>query len=533
MLLDPVTRKLIGEGSPFELIGAGAAHREYKIYRHAPGTVTELYERALKRSERELIVFGTTRLTLHRSFAAAERAAALLQERYAIGSGSRVGVVADGTPEWLIAFLAITALGAVPVLIGRRDASQIEHCIDTARCQLVIVDAGVGVSNFEAGANRIDIHDLLAEADRRLLQLSRPRAVHGSDEAVVLFTSGSTGAPKAVSLTHRNLITGLMNMMLGSALAGAEDRDRAAGHPMRPPCALIHKPLCYIGGMGSVLMAVMNGTRVVVTEGWNIDTVGALVAAEGVTAIPNIERAQVEELMAHGDVAHRLISIGLHGASTPRRLIEHIGASVPTLKIFSGYGLTETGGSIAVICGSALRSRPGSSGRIVPTLHVSLGAPEAGRLDESGELFVSGACVTRGYLRAGQVSEIAWFNTGDVARIADDGHLYVDHRSSESAVIDGTRLSTAAVERDLENLEGVAEACILIGTQQPSFDVVVAMSRGRTLERSLIERALPSTIAAADRVRIHFHESLPRTVSGKIDRAALRRTVAAMDDRAE
>lgn len=523
MLLDPLTQKLIGSGSPFELIGAASAQGEIKIYRHAPATLPQLYQHALKKGERELIVFGDVRLTFKQSQAAAGRTAALLQTKYAIGPGSRVAVLIDGTPEWLIVFLALTSLGAVPVLIGRRDASQIEHCIDVSRCALVIADEN-GVAWARDGQPLwSDARDLLAEADQRQLQLPGLRAPLAAEEAVVLFTSGSTGNPKAVSLSHRNVISGLMNMMLGSALAAAEDRDRASSPARLPPCALIHTPLCYIGGVSAVLMAIMNGTRLVITSGWSIDAVRALVEAEQVTALPHIGRAQLEELLAQESVVQRLSSIGLHGASVPRRLIELTAASVPALKIVSGYGLTETSGSIAVISGSTLRSRPGSSGRIVPAVQASLGpAP----LDGSGELLVAGACVMSGYLHEGNVSEVTWFNTGDIAHIAEDGHIYVDHRNSESSIIGGMRFNPAAVERDLEDLDGVAEVCVMTSAQRTCVDIVVAMMPGRTMEHSLIERAAVAAIGASGPVRIHTFDSLPRTPSGKVNRAALRASLA-------
>lgn len=531
MSLAATTSKLIGDGSPFELVSVPSAHGEMKIFRHAPGTLPELYQRALRKSERELIAFGGTRLTFKQSFAVAERLAALLGRRYAIGQGSRVAVVFDGTPEWLQVFLAITLLGAVPVLIGRRDATQVAYCIELARCVLVIADGEqVEASSVDGRPLWSDVHELIAAAQRMQLRLLPPPAPSSAQEAIVLFTSGSTGQPKAVSLSHVNVIAGLMNMMLGSALAAVEDLERASVPLKRPPCALIYTPLSYIGGLSAVLMAIMNGTRIVVIDRWSIDAVSALVEAEKVTALPHLGRSQVQELLTREAVTQQLSSIGLHGASVPRRLIEHIAASAPTLKIVSGYGLTETSGSIAVISGSTLRNRPASAGRLVPTLEVRIGTANAGtaRPEEPGELYVSGACVMQGYLQAGQTSEVSWFNTGDIAHIATDGHLYVDYRSTESLVIGGNRINSAAVERDLENLDGVAEVSVLTGTdgEQPCFDVAVAMMPGRKLERRLIEQTMAPTLTTAGAVRIHFCESLPRTPSGKINRAALRATLA-------
>jgi acyl-CoA synthetase (AMP-forming)/AMP-acid ligase II len=478
---------------------------------------------------------GETRLTFKQSHAVAERVAALLSLKHGIGPSSRVAVVTDGTAEWLEIFLAITLLGAVPVLTGRRDARQVEYCIEVACCALVIADDTHAATSTADGRPRwIDIRELIDAADRMQLQLPSRQAPSPSDEAVVLFTSGSTGEPKAVSLSHLNVISGLMNMMLGSALAAVEDRDRAPATAKLPPCALIHTPLCHIGGLSAVLMAVMNGTRIVVTDGWNIDVVCALVEAEKVTALPHLGRSQLAALLSREAVISQLSSIGLHGASTPRKLIEHIAASAPALKIVSGYGLTETAGSIAVISGSALRSRPGSSGRIIPALDVCIGSADAGAAvaEESGELFVSGACVMRGYLQEGQASEINWFNTGDVAHIAADGHVYVDYRSSESSTIGDSRFDSAAVERNVENLDGVAEVFVLTSTEreQLCLDVAVAMMPGREVERRLIEQTVAPLLETAGPVRIHFCESLPRTPSGKVNRVALRASLADAQD---
>jgi acyl-CoA synthetase (AMP-forming)/AMP-acid ligase II len=531
MVLDPSTQKLIGGGSPFELVSVKSEHRDVRVYRHAPDTLPELYRRALKKNERELIVFGQTRRTFKQSHAVAERIAAMLGMKHSIGPGSRVAVVTDGTPEWLEIFLAITLLGAVPVLIGRRKARQVEYCIELARCVLVIADgAYTAPSAADGQPGWIDVRELIAAAARMQLQLLSRHAPASSHEAVVMFTSGSTGQPKAVSLSHRNVISGLMNMMLGGALAALDDRDRAQVTAKLPPCALIHTPLCYIGGVSAVLMAIMNGTRIVVTDEWNIDAVCALVEAENVTSLPHLGRSQLEALLSRETMIHRLSSIGLHGASVPRNLIEQIAANAPALKIVSGYGLTETSGSIAVISGSTLRRRPGSSGRIVPTLDVRIDTSnvDAAASEESGEMFVSGACVMRGYLQEGQASEVDWFNTGDVAHIAEDGHVYVDYRSSESSFIGDSRFNSAAVERNLEDLDGVTEASVLSSTEreQLCLDVAVAIRPGCTVERAQIEQAMARLVEAPGSVRIHFCESLPRTPSGKVDRATLRALLA-------
>jgi long-chain acyl-CoA synthetase len=541
MSLDPLTQKLIGSGSPFELMSVSSADRQLRIYRHAPGTLIELYQRALKKSDLELVVFDGTRLTFRQAFSAAGRMSALLRANFGISRGDRVAIVGDdATPEWLEAFLAITLLRATPVLIGRRDARQIEHCIGVSRPKLVLADA-IGVAAQRESATRveavaaekppwIDLRELAADAARLHLALPEQEPASSFDEAVVLFTSGSTGNQKAVVLTHVNLISGLMNMMLGGTLAAAEDRSRAPVAVKLPPCALIHTPLSYIGGLSGILMAIMNGTRVVVTKGWDIEAVCSLVEAEKVTSLPHLSRAHLEELMRHEAVTHRLASIGLHGASVPRKLIENIWVGFPALKIVSGYGLTETSGSIAVISGRMLRERPGSSGRIVPSVDVRLGAlaADAGADEEWGELIVAGACVMRGYARESGASDITCFNTGDVAHIAADGHVYIDYRSSESAVIGGMRFNTATVERDLENLDGVSEVSVLTGTQreQLCLDIAVAAVPGHKVEREHIERALASLVGTTGAVRIHFCESLPRTTSGKVDRPALRASLA-------
>jgi acyl-CoA synthetase (AMP-forming)/AMP-acid ligase II len=275
------------------------------------------------------------------------------------------------------------------------------------------------------GPEWIDVRELIAAADGMQLLLPARQTPDPTHEAVILFTSGSTGHPKAVSLSHLNVISGLMNMMLASALAALEDRDRVPTTAKLPPCALIHTPLCYIGGLSAVLMAIMNGTRVVVTDEWNCDAACALVEAEQVTALPHLGRTQIEELLSRDRVIQRLSSIGLHGASVPRKVIEQIVASAPAVKIVAGYGMTETSGSIAVISGHALRSRPGSSGRIVPALDVRICTANGSVAvaEEPGELLISGVSVMRGYLQSGRAFEVDCFNTGDIAHIAADGHF--------------------------------------------------------------------------------------------------------------
>jgi acyl-coenzyme A synthetase/AMP-(fatty) acid ligase len=104
----------------------------------------------------------------------------------------------------------------------------------------------------------------------------------------------------------------------------------------------------------------------------------------------------------------------------------------------------------------------------------------------------------------------------------------VDYGSSESLMIGGNHFNSAAIERKLEDLDGVAEVCILpsLESERLCLDVALAIMPGHNLERSLIEQAMAPLIGRDGPIRIHFCQSLPRTPSGKVNRAALRAALA-------
>jgi long-chain acyl-CoA synthetase len=538
VLSDPVAHRLIGPGSPFELTTRTLGRTERQVFRHAPATLSDLYGRALKRADNELVAFGDRRLTFRQAWDGAEGLASLLSETWKVRPRARVAIALGNGPEWLSAFLAITMLGATPVLIGRRSPADTHKCIVVSRPSLVLADSGRTAGSHDcndAAPACLDIRELLAGAVRApRSKLPMDDAVSADDAAVVLFTSGSTGTPKAVVLSHLNLMSGLMNMMLASALATTEAHDRPLTvGARRVPCALIHTPLSYIGGLSAVLLAIYGNSKIVVTGEWNTDAIAHAIVTENVTALSHVGKAQMEELMKREGVIAGLSSIGLHGARVPRGLTDQLAASFPALRFVSGYGLTETAGSIAVISGRMLRERPESSGLVVPTVAIDVRPTDhAGEKERVGELFVSGACVMRGYLNGETPEAGEWFCTGDVAHVSADGHLYIDYRSNESSLLSARGISVAAVERRLNELRGVSEVSLLVRKQQERVlvDVAVEVSPGCEVDSCLIEQALTPIIGAAAEMQVHLCESFPRTESGKVNRAALQASLAVRAD---
>ncbi|MCU1692807.1 MAG: long-chain fatty acid--CoA ligase [Frankiales bacterium] len=355
-------------------------------------------------------------------------------------------------------------------------------------------------------------------------------AAEPDDVALLLYTSGTTAAPKAAVLRHRNLTA----YVLATIDFQSADESEAS---------LVSVPPYHIAGVANTVSNLYAGRRVVhlpafTPEAW-LDTV----REEGIThalVVPTMLARVVEHLETTGGTAPALRSLAYGGASMPSRVIERALALFPDTGFVNAYGLTETSSTIALLgpddhrAAAAsddpqVRARLGSAGRVVPGVDLELrdenGAPVA--QGEVGDLYVRGEQVSGEYRGKTAGPSGGWFATRDRAWLDDEGFLFIEGRSDDTIIRGGENIAPAEVEHVLQLHEDVADAAV-VGLPDEEW--------GQRIAASVVLRTGAAATPEDLRTWVRSHlrgaktpdlvvlvAELPRTDTGKL----LRRQVAA------
>jgi acyl-CoA ligase (AMP-forming) (exosortase A-associated) len=355
-------------------------------------------------------------------------------------------------------------------------------------------------------------------------------AVIDHDPAAILYTSGSTGLPKGIVLSHRNLC------------AGAESVNAYLAHGA-DDVILSVLPLSFDAGLSQLTTAIAVGARLVLVNYLTAAEVAAVAAREratSLTAVPPLWRQLVAARWPEA-ARDRLRIFANTGGHMPRDLLARLRALFPHARPFLMYGLTEAFRS-TYLDPAEVDRRPDSIGKAVPNAEVHVLRPDGtpAAPDEAGELVHRGACVTLGYWnrpdltalrfrpfprQPGQIplADMAVWS-GDLVRRDADGFLYFITRPEDMIKTSGFRVSPTEVEEAVLE-SGFVEEAVAFGAPHPELDhgiVVMAVARaGASLPalRAHCRRVMPGYMVPQ---AIVLCAALPRNPNGKLDRASLK-----------
>ncbi|MGK2868738.1 MAG: class I adenylate-forming enzyme family protein [Mycobacterium sp.] len=346
---------------------------------------------------------------------------------------------------------------------------------------------------------------------------------------VVLFTSGTTSAPKAVELTHNNLtsyITGTVEF------ASAEPGD----------AALICVPPYHIAGVSAALSNLYAGRKMVYLTQFDAREWVRLVETEGVTSatvVPTMLDRIVTVLDAENTALPTLRTLAYGGSKVALPLVRKALELLPAVGFVNAYGLTETSSTIAVLTpddhrvalGSdddAVAKRLGSVGQPVPSIEVQIRAEDGTVLGagETGELYVRGEQVSGRYTGIGSVLDAeGWFPTKDVATLDEDGYLYIGGRSDDTIIRGGENIAPAEIEDVLVEHPHVHD-CAVVGPEDPEWGqiivaVVVPAPGANPQADELREFVRAQLRGSRTPDRVVFRDELPTNATGKVLRREL------------
>ena len=447
-------------------------------------------------------------------------------------AGDRVLVVAENGWTAVVLLFAIGRLGAWPALVtARLGAREIDTIAVHGEPRLALYLSATSDAAAEharrRGAHATELAPLGALHVERAERDPRPEPAPARPEegvAALLYTSGTTGAPKAAMLTHANILF----------LAQAQARARRYSSDDRVYCPL---PLAYAGALASIMMSTfVAGGCLHLAPRFAPEALARALRDDGITVVPGVPTLHVK-LVAwarahpHAFTAPRVRMVTC--ASSP--LDATVKADVEALyglPLQNGYGLTET---TAVVCQTRLDERrtDTSVGRPLPGVHVRLAGEAGGEVacGEIGEILVRGPNVFAGYYRHPDATRAAftedgWFRTGDLGRLDAAGDLAIAGRLKELIKHSGYTVYPADVEAALHAHPAVA-SCAVVGRPDGADEEVVALvqvKQGATASRGELMAFLARRIAAHKLPSVlEVVVALPALPSGKVDRAEVRR----------
>ena len=451
--------------------------------------------------------------------------------------GDRVGIVCGTNWYFVSAYLAVLGAGMVAVPMNPTSPPrEIETELATVEAAAVVVGPS-GRGSF-AGIDRAKVpslrHSILTEPldAPGVVQLDDLLATEAShdvvpreddDLAVLMFTSGTAGSPKAAMLSHGNLRANLEQLQANEARAQTS-ADVSLGV----------LPMFHIFGLNVVLgLSLYAGSRVVLIERFDPSSALDAIARHGVTILPGAPAmwtawAAMPDAPADAFASVRVAASGASklAVDVAERIHERFGITVT-----EGYGLTEA--SPVVTTAAGVEGKPGSIGAPLPGVHVRLVDADGDDVlvGDAGEVWVSGPNVFKGYWNdaeatANALTDDGWLRTGDIAVVDDDGQLFLVDRVKDLVIVSGFNVYPAEVENVL--LEHAAvEACAVVGVPHPytgeAVKAFVVVRDGRSVEEDELIAFCGERLArykCPDKVM--FVDELPVGAGGKVLRRELR-----------
>ncbi len=543
-----------------------------RVFDSAPPNMRMLWESTAAHGDKTYICYEDE----HYSYAdihAQVRKLAHHMAAQGVQPGDRVALAMRNYPEWVVGYWAAISLGAACVGMNAWwTPHEMEYALDDSHPRVLIVDGerlervshileAVRVrlpkamhvitvrSDSELPTDAASWNDVMSSDDPGSLPAAD---IDPDDDATIFYTSGTTGFPKGAQLTHRGSIHNLLNLVyMSAAVASAEGKAIAAGDieaPSAPPTAplppvfMAPTPLFHVTACNCLLHpATASGAKIVLTYKWDAGRALELIEREKVTnfsGVPTMGR----ELLMHPDWSKRdtstLASISGGGSAVQPDLVKKIDSALEKGTPTTGYGMTETHGIITANSSRFYLAKPASCGPVVPTLDAKLVDEDGNDLpahpDTVGVLCVRGSIVIKGYINRPEATadsiQDGWLNTGDIARIDEDGWVFIVDRAKDMVIRGGENVYCSEVEAAIYHHDAVAEA-IVFGVPDDRLGEEVAAcivpKEGHTLTMEELQAFLKTDLAAYKiPSKVWFRsEPIPRNASGKFLKREVRKEI--------
>lgn len=522
-----------------------------RVWKHAPPSLAVLTRLARGHGDRIFTIYEDERVTYEAHFRAVATLATRLVEM-GIKKGDRVALAMRNLPEWPVIFFAGVSIGAIVVPLNAWwTGAELEYGLSDSGTRVLFVDdeRHARLADHYAslpGIERIFVarataplvgrfgslegligtpHDYAALPDVPLPLVD----LAPEDDATIFYTSGTTGNPKGALGTHRNLITNIFSSINTAARSILRRGDAIPDPQPRTILAVIplfHVTACSASMMGSVAA----GSTIIFMRKWDPVKAMEIIERERVHVtggVPTIAWQLLEHPDRHKYDLSSLEAIAYGGAPSAPELVKRIHEEFGALP-GNGWGMTETMATVSGHSAEDYLNRPTSAGPPVATADLKIMAEDGVTelpIGEVGELWARGPMVVKEYWRKPEATAATfidgWVRTGDLARLDDEGFVYIVDRAKDMIIRGGENIYSSEVENVLYAHPAVTD-CALIGLPHRTLGeepaAVVHLAPGTEATEAELQAWVKRHLAAFKTpVAIRFvHDTLPRNANGKI-----------------
>ncbi|MFN3583672.1 class I adenylate-forming enzyme family protein [Phenylobacterium sp.] len=558
--------RLTAPGAPFEIGEATIRGVATRIWKNAPPTLRDVFLNGMRFRDREFLVYEDDRAT----FDSFGRATVTLAHRLiadGVRKGDRVAVIMRNLPEWPVAFWAGQLVGAIVTPLNAWwTGAELEYGLADSGTKVAIVDderlerLSGHLKNLPAlekvyvarlreapGDGRCHrLEEVIGKVNDwgRLAELALPDvSLEPEDDATILYTSGTTGKPKGALGTHRN-----MTSNIGAGGISAARNFLRAGQPLpeldptKLPqrCTLLVVPMFHATGLSATLSPTLNaGGKIVLMRRWDAEPAMKLIEREKVSAtggVPTIAWQLIEHPAREKYDLSSLLAVTYGGAPSAPELVRKIAEVFPGSQPGNGWGMTETTATFTSHMGQDYLHRPESAGPAAPVGEMQIRDPADGATvlpaGAVGELWVKGPQVVKGYWNKPEATADTfvdgWLRTGDLARVDEEGFLFIIDRAKDMLIRGGENIYCVEVENVLYEHPDVMDAAI-VGVPHKTLGeepaAVVHLRPGGTATEDELRDLVRARLAAFKvPVKVAFWpETLPRNANGKILKTELKK----------
>lgn len=455
--------------------------------------------------------------------------------------GDRVLVRIGNDERFLPALAASWALRALPIAMHPGvPAAEVARVVDSMGVRLIVASPDDGAVDHDGGVVVVRTPTVPRGVERRATRFVAPEGVGDDEPALVLLTSGSTGAPKGVMITHGSAWA---NVRATVSAFRSDTRPSPLPTRSRPP-NIVANPLSHTGGIVRLLFAMYVGRGVVLLRKFQAAAAKRAIDRHGVdnlTINPAMIRILLEDLPPGANLgAVRYVSSGT--APLPDSLRERFEEryGIPVLQ---AYGQTEAFGAVTIESAKDVlsgRRRPGSVGRPLPGVELRI-VDDDGRTDlergEEGEVWVRTRSTMSGYVgdEASPIDAAGWLRTGDLGRLDEDSYLYITGRKKNIIISGGFNILPEELEAVLMADEDVSDVAVVAVLDERLGEIPVAMveaARDGVHADAILTRIRAQVTPYKRPRRLFVVEALPRVPAGKVDRATAAVVAAKLCDAA-
>ena len=564
---DPVLAQLTGPSGPFEIVVEEILGIPTQVYKQRMSSLRELVEQNALRADTEWLVQGDVRCTFGEHDRLARAVAARLTE-VGVERGDRVALCSANVPEWVITWWACAILGAVLVPLNAWwKTEELEFGLVDSEAKVLIADERRIALIRDRLPEMRELRHVIAIGDpgahpvRAFAELTEadgdpglpPGFVEEDDLLAILYTSGTTGQPKGATLTHRQALANLQNIIVGGVAAAMRGAPAPEADAKVQSASLLIVPLFHVTGcLATMMLNYALGAKLVLMPVGKFDAEIAMqtIQDERITSFGGVPTIMWRILESPNLEKYDLSSVqraSYGGAPAAPELVERIEKVFPNLRrtLATAYGLTETASVATAISGEDYFAHPGSVGRPAPTVEARVVDEEGvdAAPGERGEVWLKGPNVmARGYWRRPDANEASfsegWFHTGDIGYLDADGYLYLVDRAKDMIIRGGENVYCVEVEHVLYDHPDVVDAAV-VGVPHKTLGeevkAVVQLREGSTAteedirafcKRHLADFKVPTFVETRS-------DPLPRNPAGKVLKNLLRgeeTAFAAADD---